>query len=135
MPLHLSKVAFGAADVDLLAKRLRDKAAAGPVIVTTRNLPRRHAEIAGTGSLYWIIRHTLVARSPILTFGEAEDGRVAIVIDPALRLVDPRPRRAHQGWRYLEDADAPADLGGGAGEGVAAMPVRLVGALSALALI
>ncbi|MEH3035094.1 MAG: DUF1489 domain-containing protein [Sphingomonas adhaesiva] len=135
MPLHLTKVAFGAASVDLLAERLAARAQAGPVFLTTRYLPKRHEEIAGTGSLFWIIRHQLVARSPILSFGEAEGGRIAIHIDPALRLVQARPKRAHQGWRYLEAAEAPLDLGGEAADGLAAMPPALVGRLSELALI
>lgn len=135
MPLHLTKVAFGAASVDLLAERLRARAVSGPVFLTTRYLPKRHEEVAGQGSLYWIIKHQLVARSPILRFGEAEGGRVAIHIDPELRLVLALPRRAHQGWRYLEAGDAPADLGGAAGEGIAALPPALAAELSALALL
>lgn len=137
MALHLTKVAFGATSLDHLDERLRLRAEDGPVFLTTRYLPKRHEEIAGPGaggSLYWIIKHTLVARSPILHFGEAEGGRVAIHIDPALVLTQGRPKRAHQGWRYLEAADAPADLGGGmlAGD---AMPVALIGKLAALGLI
>ncbi len=135
MPLHLTKVAFGAASVDLLAERLAARAAAGPVFLTTRYLPKRHEEIAGTGSLFWIIKHQLVARSPILAFGEAEGGRIAIHIDPALRLVQARPKRAHQGWRYLEGSEAPVDLGGDEADGLAAMPPALMGKLSDLALI
>jgi hypothetical protein len=134
MPLHLTKVAFGAASVDHLAERLRERAEAGPVIVTTRFLPKRHEEVAGRGSLFWIIKHHLVARSAILRFGEAEGGRVSIHLDPELVLVEARPRRAHQGWRYLEAADCPADLAGDR-TGVAAMPAALMGRLSALALI
>ncbi|PTS77265.1 DUF1489 domain-containing protein, partial [Sphingomonas sp. HMWF008] len=110
MPLHLTKVAFGATSLDHLADRLRQRGEDGPVFLTTRYLPKRHEEIIGGGSLYWIIKHTLVARSPILHFGEAEGGRVAIHIDPALVLTEGRPKRAHQGWRYLEAGDAPADL-------------------------
>lgn len=132
--LHLTKVAFGATSVDLLAERLTLRAADGPVFLTTRYLPKRHEEVAGQGSLFWIIKHQLVARSPILRFGEAEGGRVAIHIDPALILVQARPKRAHQGWRYLESADAPVDLGGEA-DGLAAMPPALVGKLAELALI
>ncbi|RZL60555.1 MAG: DUF1489 family protein, partial [Sphingomonas sp.] len=79
-------------------------------------------------------KHQLVARSAILGFGEAEGGRVAIHIDPALVLVQARPKRAHQGWRYLEAADAPVDLGGET-DGLAAMPPALVGKLAELALI
>lgn len=135
MSLHLTKVAFGAANLDVLVERLRVRAAAGPVELTTRYLPKRHAEIQGQGSLYWIIKHQLVARSPILSFGEAEGGRVAIRIDPELVLVQARRKRAHQGWRYLESADAPLDLGGGDAQGLAAMPPTLQGALADLALI
>ena len=135
MPLHLTKVAFGAASVDLLAERLRLRAADGPVFLTTRYLPKRHGEVAGQGSLFWIIKHQLVARSPILAFGDAEGGRVAIHIDPELRLVHARPKRAHQGWRYLEGDDAPPDLGDGAGGGLAVMPPALIARLSELGLI
>lgn len=134
MPLHLTKVAFGATSVDHLADRLIARAEAGPVFLTTRYLPKRHVEVVGQGSLFWILKHQLVARSPILGFGEAEGGRVAIHIDPALVLVQARPKRAHQGWRYLEDGDAPIDLGADA-SGIGALPTALVGKLADLALI
>jgi len=133
--LHLTKVAFGATSVDHLTERLALRAADGPVFLTTRYLPKRHEEVAGRGSLFWIIKHQLVARSAILDFGEAEGGRVAIHIDPALVLVQARPKRAHQGWRYLEAADAPLDLGGEGADGLALMPPALMGKLAELALI
>ena len=131
--LHLTKVAFGATSVDHLTERLALRAADGPVFLTTRYLPKRAAEIEG-GSLFWILKHRLVARSPILGFGEAEGGRVAIHLGPKLVLVEGRPKRAHQGWRYLEDADAPADLGG-EGTGADELPPRLIGELMALGLL
>ena len=134
MTLHITKVAFGVDGLDHLAERLKARAAAGPVALTTRYLPKRHEEIAGQGSLYWILKHQLIARSPILGFGEAEGGRVAIRLDPDLVLVEARPKRAHQGWRYLEASDAPADLGAGAA-GVADLPPALIGKLAELALI
>jgi hypothetical protein len=134
MALHITKVAFGAASTEHLADRLTQRAAVGPLYLTTRYLPKRHDEIAGRGSLYWIIKHQLVARSPILGFGEAEDGRVAIQLDPRLVLVETRPKRAHQGWRYLEAGDAPADLAAGT-SGIAALPPALIGKLAELALI
>lgn len=138
MPLHLTKVAFGASSVDHLAERLLARAEDGPVFLTTRYLPKRHEEVAGPkgqgGSMFWILKHQLIARSPILGFGEADGGRVAIHIDPQLVLVQGRPKRAHQGWRYLEDGDAPGDLAAGA-ELDDAMPAGLIGRLSALALI
>ena len=133
MPLHITKVAFGVTSLDDLSERIATRAAEGGMTMTTRYLPKRHAEIAG-GSLYWILKHQLVARTPILSFGEAEGGRVAIHLEPMLRLVVPRGKRAHQGWRYLEEADAPADLGGDA-EGAGDLPPALAGELSALGLI
>jgi hypothetical protein len=132
--LHLTKVAFGATSLDHLSERLAARHAANELFLTTRYLPKRHEEIVGVGSLYWIIKHQLVARSAILRFGEAEGGRVAIHLDATLVLVAARPKRAHQGWRYLEHADAPADLGGGA-DGLDAMPPALLGKLAELALI
>ncbi len=134
MPLHLTKVAFGAESVDHLAERLRLRGEEGPVFLTTRYLPKRHEEVAGQGSIFWILKHQLIARSPILGFGDAEEGRVAIHIDPKLVLVQARPKRAHQGWRYLEGADAPLDLGGDA-TGLDVMPPALMTKLAELALI
>jgi hypothetical protein len=138
MALHLTKVAFGATGVDHLAERIRTRVAEGGMVLTTRYLPKRHEEVAGPagegGSLFWIIKHQLVARSPILRFGEAEGGRVSIHLGPDLVLVQAQPKRAHQGWRYLEATDAPADLGGDT-TGLAQMPPALVGKLVELALI
>ena len=134
MPLHLTKVAFGADSVDHLAERLRLRGEDGPVFLTTRYLPKRHEEVAGQGSMFWILKHQLIARSPILGFGEAEEGRVAIHIDPKLILIQARPKRAHQGWRYLEGADAPLDLCGDA-TGLDVMPPALMTKLAELALI
>ena len=135
MPLHITKVAFGAATVDVLAERLAARGSGGETFLTTRYRPKRAEEIAGSGSLYWIIKHHLVARSPILGFAEDEGGRTIIRIPAALVAVRALPRRAHQGWRYLEGPDAPADLTDLAADGVAALPFRLALELSALALI
>lgn len=134
MGLNLTKVAFGAASVDHLAERLRMRAEAGPVFLTTRYLPKRHEEIAGQGSLFWIIKHHLVARSPITGFAEAEGGKTAILIDPVAIRVAARPKRAHQGWRYLEAAEAPPDLGAARAD-LEALPADLATELSALSLI
>lgn len=131
MPLHLTKVAFGCDSVDYLAQRLASRG--GPWEHSTRYLPKRHVEIAG-GSLFWIVKHQLVGRTPILGFGEAEGGRCAIRLEPRLILVQPRPKRAHQGWRYLEDADAPVDLGAGDAE-IAEMPPALMRELAAMGLL
>lgn len=129
MALHLTKVAFGAASVEHLRERLALRGVTGPVALTTRYLPKRHEEIAGQGSLFWILKHQLIARSPILGFAEAGGGRCAILLDPALVQVVPQPKRAHQGWRYLEGSDAPVDLGSG---DMASLPPELAGKLAEL---
>ncbi|MBY0283163.1 MAG: DUF1489 domain-containing protein [Sphingomonas sp.] len=131
--LHLSKVAFGAQSLDHLAERLAVRDAEGPLFLTTRYLPKRHAEIAGLGSLFWILKHQLVARSPIIGFGEALEGKVAILLGMPLVAVRPIPKRAHQGWRYLEASDAPVDLG--VGESGETLPAGLARDLAALALL
>ena len=109
MPLNLTKVAYGAASLDELMGWFTTRGEEARL--TTRYLPKRHAELIG-GSLFWILKHQLVARSEILRFEPTEGGKTHIVINPKLHLVRPIPRRAHQGWRYLEEPDAPADLGG-----------------------
>jgi len=109
MPLNLTKVAFGATSLEDMMGWFATRGLEAKL--TTRYLPKRHEELVG-GSLFWILKHQLVARSEILRFEEAEGGKTHIVIDPTLHLVHPIPRRAHQGWRYLEERDAPLDLGG-----------------------
>jgi hypothetical protein len=44
------------------------------------------------------------------------------------------PRRAHQGWRYLEQADAPRDLADGEVAGDT-MPAELASNLARLGLV
>ncbi|MEO5937889.1 MAG: DUF1489 family protein [Sphingomonas sp.] len=134
MPLHLTKVAFGVGSLDLFVERWKAREGEPPYELGTRYLPKRWEEIAGQGSLYWILKHQLIARSPIVGFGELAGGRVAMRLDPRLVLVQARPKRAHQGWRYLEGDAAPLDLGAGS-EGVGALPPDLVGRLADLALI
>jgi len=134
MPLHITKVAVGCPDADALARRLSGRAVDGETYVTTRYRPTRHAELIG-GSLYWIVKHQLIARSTILRFEEDERGHCLIRLADPLVAVRVRPKRAHQGWRYLPEADAPADLGGGETDDLAALPVSLVRELASLYLI
>lgn len=134
MPLNLTKIAFGCDSLAMLDMRLaaRGAASGGEARLTTRYRPKRADEIVG-GSLYWIIAHRIVARSPILRFDEAEGGRTDIVIVANAIPTLAQPKRAHQGWRYLSGADAPADLAtlGDA----AAMPADMRDALGALGLV
>lgn len=133
-PLHLTKVAVGCASVDILQERIAARAAGSEAPVFTRYRPKRADELVG-GSLYWIIRHRLVVRQRIVGFAEAEDGKRCIIrVDARLIPIRARPKRAHQGWRYLAGADAPPDFDGD-DDGLAALPANIVAELSALALI
>ncbi|WP_442679193.1 DUF1489 domain-containing protein [Sphingomonas sp. ASY06-1R] len=132
--LHLTKVAVGCSDADLLRARLIGRAEAGETFITTRYRPTRHTELIG-GSLFWIIKHQLVARSRILRFEEDERGHCLIRLEDALVPVRVRPKRAHQGWRYLVDADAPGDLLGDETDDLAALPSGLVRELASLYLL
>lgn len=135
--LHLTKIAVGCASVEALADRHRDRAAnEGQAYCLTRFMPTPAAELTG-GSLFWIIKHTLVARQAIVGFDmvETEWGtkcRIALATVPVA--VRATPRRAHQGWRYFAGNDAPRDLDASDGD-VTAMPAGMVRELAALWLV
>lgn len=121
MPLHLIKLCVGVETVDDLrrwiARRLDEKRKAGVAVEQvhiTRMAPRRADELLAGGSLYWVIKGLVLCRQPILDIrpftDEAGIGRCGIALDPDPVETRPQPRRPFQGWRYLEAADAPADL-------------------------
>jgi hypothetical protein len=132
MPLHLTKVAYGCATLDAVHKRVARWSSGGELRVPTRMRPKRAAECIG-GYLHYIVKHRIIARIEILRFEERKDGRIDIVCSDQVEVVSPMPRRAHQGWRYLEADDAPtAD---GDGSGIGDLPPRLYGKLASLALV
>ena len=134
--LNLTKVAVGCESVEVLAARLTGRAIDGETYITTRYKPTRAAEVIG-GSLFWILKHRLVVRQRIVGFAEGvnDQGRPACLIRLEARLVPvrARPKRAHQGWRYLAGNDAPPDLAGDTD--VAEMPAEMVSELAGLALL
>lgn len=134
MPLNMTKIAFGATSPADLKARLVHYADAGEVRLTTRYLPKRVEEMAG-GSLYWIHAHTIIGRSPIIGFMENGAGRHWIRIEPRLIPVRGIPKRAHQGWRYLEEKDAPPDLGNGEADARDVMPSKMLGDLMKMGLV
>jgi hypothetical protein len=126
----LTKVAFSCASLETLQRRVAARAADGEMRVATRFRPKRADELIG-GSLYWIVKHRLIARQRILRFDARKDGRVDIVCSAELEPIAPVPKRAHQGWRYYEydSAASPDD------SGIPDLPPRLYGKLAALALV
>ncbi len=135
MPLHLIKLCVGCDSVadleDWIEQKLKEKKRRGQKpehIHTTRIVPRRAGELTGGGSLYWVIRGQITCRERILDIRPFTDkdgiGRCRVVLDGKLVLVEPRPRSAFQGWRYLEAKDAPRDLARAA-PGAARMPEQM----------
>jgi hypothetical protein len=135
MPLHLIKLCVGCDSVrdleDWIKQKLKEKKKRGEKperIHTTRMVPKRAEELIDGGSLFWVIRGEITCRERIRAVRPFVDkegvGRCALVLDPKVVLVQPRPYRAFQGWRYLAAKDAPLDLDKAA-PGAAAMPEKL----------
>jgi hypothetical protein len=135
MPLHLIKLSVGTESVadleDWIQKKLKEKRRRGQKaerIHTTRMVPKRAEELTDRGSIFWVIRGQIMCRERILDIRPFTDkdgiGRCRLVLDPKCILVEPRPRSAFQGWRYLEDKEAPRDLSRVA-PGAAKMPEQM----------
>ena len=118
--LHLIKLSVGSDSVqdlaDWIKQKLRERKRQGIAerFHTTRMVPKRADELVAGGSLYWVIRGQVMCRERLLAvrpFTDADGvGRCRLVLDGKLVLVEPRPYRPFQGWRYLAHADAPRDL-------------------------
>ena len=135
MALNLIKLCVGADSIqdleDWIKEKLREKRKRREKpehIHRTRMVPKRAEELTDGGSLYWVIRGEIMCRQVIKDVRPFVDkngiGRCGIVLEPKPVLVEPRPYRAFQGWRYLDLKDAPPDLGK-RDKGAAAMPETL----------
>jgi hypothetical protein len=139
--IHLIKLAVGVRDVEHLAEIQQRRAAQNPPLRhQTRNMPKRAAEIIAGGSIYWVVNRAVVVRQRVtdIIADTWDDGSrcAGIVLDPVLVRVAARPMKPFQGWRYLNPADAPADIGAaGAVSGVDDLPEPLRLALTHLALL
>ncbi len=135
------KLAVGVRDVDELRAWQEERAATHPPLRhRTRNFPRRAAEVTDGGSMYWVVSGAMVVRQRILDIVEdtTDDGRAcaALLLDRPLIAVGTRLMKPFQGWRYLDAADAPADIvRGPTAAGEAALPPALRRELEALCLI
>ena len=127
MTLHLVKLCVGIDDVDELAdwqkRRAAERKAAGAThacIHRTRMMPKRQQDLLDGGSLYWVIKGQVLVRQAIDEIVTEEGGPqpCRIYLKPDLIETAPQPRRAFQGWRYLEAGDAPPDLATGGDEAV-----------------
>ena len=144
MPLGLLKMCVGVAEIDQLARwqyerlsRLRENGESAKLRHVTRNRPRRAEEILEGGSLYWVIKGCVRVRQHIIALDRVENDegqtKCGLVLDPTLVRTELQPRRPHQGWRYLEEDDAPPDLPGG--HAAYDMPEAMVAELRELGLL
>jgi hypothetical protein len=138
MTVHLVKLCVGVSEVDELESWIAEaRAGRDELSHTTRMFPKRKDEILPKGSLYWVVRGLILCRQPIAALTPVTDAegieRCRIEFEPKIILVRPTPRRAFQGWRYLEAEDTPPDLPrGGSGKG---LPEKMRRELAALGLL
>ncbi|MBV8792549.1 MAG: DUF1489 domain-containing protein [Pseudolabrys sp.] len=135
MTLNLIKLCVGCDSVqdleEWIEQKLKEKRRKGQKpehIHTTRMVPKRADELKDGGSLYWVIKGQVTCRERILDVRPFTDkdgiGRCRVVLDGKVVLVEPRPYRAFQGWRYYPENDAPRDLSR-AGRGLAQLPEHM----------
>jgi hypothetical protein len=120
MTIHIIKLCVGADGIEDLADwqvrqvvRMKKSKQRPLPCCGTRSWPKRREEVLAGGSLYWIIKGVVSVRQRILAIDDVKDDhgqRCGLWLDPELIKTAPQPRRAFQGWRYLEPKDAPADL-------------------------
>ena len=122
MTIHLQKLSVGSESIqtlqdwqDHVVSSRRKKGLSAHHVHVTRMFPKRRDELLDGGSIYWVIKGQILCRNAIAGLEETtKNGQraCAIMMEPALIPVLPQPRRAFQGWRYLQADDAPADLTG-----------------------
>ncbi|WP_342363387.1 DUF1489 family protein [Terrarubrum flagellatum] len=136
MPLHLIKLCVGAESIadleEWIAERMAEKKRLRQPqeqLHTTRMVPKRLDLAAPGGSLYWVIKGQVSARQKLIAVRPFTDdqgiGRCHLVMEPVVTAVEPRPMRPFQGWRYLEDKDAPRDINARTAGQLAEMPEAL----------
>ncbi|MET0606253.1 MAG: DUF1489 family protein [Beijerinckiaceae bacterium] len=146
MPLHLIKLCVGAESIadleEWIALRLAEmkrRKQKPEQLHTTRMVPRRLDLANPGGSLFWVIKGQVSARQRLLEVRPFTDdqgiGRCHLALDSRVVAVEPRPCRPFQGWRYLEDKEAPRDLTAKTAGQIAEMPEELRRELAGLGLL
>ena len=146
MTVHMIKLSVGSESVDDHAqwqsanRQFWRKVGRQPAVFhTTFQTPKRSADLLNGGSLYWVIKGLIQARQRLIGFdeGKKEDGSPCclLLLDPQIVPVRPVPRRPFQGWRYLDPADVPPDLGTGPRGDICELPAAMRRELAALGLI
>ncbi len=114
MTLHMIRLCVGCDTIDdLLAHRRATAARSEPWRLWTRQTPKAADRLLDGGSLYRIFKGMILCRQTLLAVETVAADRgpmCRITLDERIVRTVPTPRRAFQGWRYLEPDDAPADL-------------------------
>ncbi len=146
MTVHIIKLCVGVEHISDLVEWQQECAQAAlkngtPLVLNhlTRNTPRRKDEILEGGSLYWVIKGFVQVRQRIIAIepDERENGQpaCALIFDPELVETERHPRRAFQGWRYLESADTPPDIRDRRGNSQESLPSTMASELRDLGLL
>jgi hypothetical protein len=131
---HIVKLCVGAESVEDMAefqigqikRAKKEKRKYITPVCGTRMWPKRIEDVLAGGSLYWVIKGVISVRQRIVAIDDVTDNhgqRCGLYLDPHVQRTIPQPRRAFQGWRYLDPKDAPADLT--AAQGGADLPEHL----------
>ena len=138
MTIHLQKLSVGSESIQTLTdwqnhvvSKRRQQGLSAHHVHVTRMFPKRKDTLLDGGSIYWVIKGQILCRNKIVDLQETtKNGHraCAILMEPELIAVLPVPRRAFQGWRYLQTSDAPADLttAGGAADLPASFRAKLL---------
>ena len=127
MTIHIVKLCVGAESVEDMAewqigqiKRARKTKAStihpqqkSHPVCGTRMWPKRVEDVRAGGARYWVIMGVIGGRQRIVAIDDVIDDhgqRCGFYLDAHIQRTVPQPRRAFQGWRYLDPKDAPADL-------------------------
>ena len=121
MTVHIIKLCVGAESIEDLADwqarqvaRMKKSKQRPLPCCGTRAWPKRREDVLAGGSLYWVIKGVVSVRQKIVAIDDVVDNhgqRCGLYLDAHLQRTAPQPRRAFQGWRYLDPKDAPPDLG------------------------
>lgn len=118
MALHMMKLVVGLHSLQEFAKwqaheRVDFKGRQANVVYT-RYTPKHADEVLiSGGSIYRVIKGTMCCHQKILGFDKVETSqgqKCQILTDTEIIRTRPVPKRAFQGWRYLQEDNIPQDI-------------------------